>query len=80
MSSMATLCSDGIKSHEGSVCCAASCGHCGGCGCANLPGGPNLCCPSTISETGIPCELSTDIGCLLRDFEGISNTESCVDA
>eukprot|EP00968_Pinguiococcus_pyrenoidosus_P016536 scaffold1606_cov177-Pinguiococcus_pyrenoidosus.AAC.2 len=78
--SVVTLCADGIESHQGTVCCAASCGLCGGCGCANLPGGSNFCCPSTIAENGIPCELTSDTGCLLGDFEPISRTESCVGA
>lgn len=47
---------------RGSVCCASSCGQCGGSGCKSRPGGGPNCCTSRIkkdgklcSEGGAPC-------------------------
>ena len=42
----------------GSVCCALSCGHCGGKGCAKLPGGSRGCCGHTIEGNGKSCKTS----------------------
>eukprot|EP00968_Pinguiococcus_pyrenoidosus_P023533 scaffold3864_cov248-Pinguiococcus_pyrenoidosus.AAC.8 len=66
------LCEDGITNEGGSVCCDASCGECGGCGCDQrgaMPNhGPEFCCPSTIAELNIPCVLKDDVGCLLGEY------------
>jgi hypothetical protein len=39
----------------GSICCAASCGTCGGTGCSQLPGGAASCCMGIIAESGRSC-------------------------
>ncbi|KAL1523756.1 hypothetical protein AB1Y20_018682 [Prymnesium parvum] len=57
---------DGVLSEDRRVCCAASCGRCGGAGCADLPGGRHSCCASRIlsfasccEENGAPCVVRT---------------------
>jgi len=39
----------------GTVCCAASCGTCGGTGCSARPGGAEACCTGPIVEAGQSC-------------------------
>ncbi|MBN2802347.1 MAG: hypothetical protein JXR91_04560 [Deltaproteobacteria bacterium] len=51
-------CSDGIANIANTVCCALSCGTCGGAGCAQLPGGAENCCAGTIIDNGILCDNS----------------------
>mmetsp|Transcript_45480 Transcript_45480/g.142458 ORF Transcript_45480/g.142458 Transcript_45480/m.142458 type:complete len:94 (+) Transcript_45480:707-988(+) len=67
-------CSAGITNNDGSVCCAAECGVCGGCGCgeagAGMFSGADFCCPNTIASNGIRCATSSEVGCVLRD-EGL---------
>lgn len=41
-------CEDGVRS--GAVCCAASCGRCGGQSCQNRPGGPSKCCAGSMKR------------------------------
>lgn len=48
-------CSYGVLSSDKKVCCAASCGACGGAGCSQLPGGADACCTSKISAANEPC-------------------------
>lgn len=48
-------CSKGILKSDGSVCCLASCGTCGGGGCGDLPGGHAGCCTSQIEQSGVRC-------------------------
>jgi hypothetical protein len=52
-------CQHGILSKLGDgreVCCAASCGSCGGTGCNDRPGGGAACCGGTISKDGRSCD------------------------
>ena len=49
-------CLHGIKS--GLVCCAASCGICGGTTCAHEPGGPESCCGTHIERNNMSCTLN----------------------
>jgi len=58
-----SLCQQGILA--GPVCCAASCGHCGGEGCDKLPGGAAKCCTGTITQNNITCVQSSDNGCVI---------------
>lgn len=51
----AEQCSDGILNGAETVCCAASCGTCGGTGCSSLPGGAEACCAGPIADAGQPC-------------------------
>ena len=46
-------CSDGVRS--GRVCCAASCGECGGVGCADRVGGAHACCKGEVFTSGVSC-------------------------
>ncbi|MGB1701472.1 MAG: hypothetical protein ACPHRO_16060, partial [Nannocystaceae bacterium] len=45
----------GVLSTNGEVCCAASCGMCGGTGCGGFPGGADNCCTSAIISAGLSC-------------------------
>jgi hypothetical protein len=47
-------CSHGIAS--GIVCCAASCGSCGGSGCQARPGGSSMCCLGRVRDSKVYCE------------------------
>jgi hypothetical protein len=46
-------CTTGIP--NGDVCCAASCGSCGGTGCGSRPGGARACCTGPIAAAGVSC-------------------------
>lgn len=46
------------------VCCAASCGRCGGTGCSLLPGGSSQCCMNNIISAGYSCQV-TGAPCIL---------------
>lgn len=50
-------CAFGIRSKN--ICCAASCGRCGGTGCSTLPGGSENCCGTNIINANYSCNLST---------------------
>src|SRR5690606_13679674 len=49
------FCDGGILDGDGSTCCAASCGTCGGSGCSGRPGGAASCCEQTIRDSGRSC-------------------------
>jgi hypothetical protein len=51
-----SVCSDGIPS--GTICCAKSCGICGGSGCSGRPGGAEACCSGNIQKSGRICSIS----------------------
>ncbi|KAL8275047.1 hypothetical protein Esti_001103 [Eimeria stiedai] len=51
-------CSSGVPSEDGSGCCLASCGTCGGDGCEDREGGLMGCCLTHIRSSALPCELS----------------------
>ena len=57
------LCSAGIQ--HGSVCCAKSCGVCGGAACETHPGGASRCCRLHIQMARRQCATHNDTGCLL---------------
>ncbi|MEL7367944.1 MAG: hypothetical protein AAFN74_03455 [Myxococcota bacterium] len=70
-------CQNGIRS--GDVCCASSCGTCGGTGCSGRPGGADACCTGAIrdsevscSEAGAPCNIPTTPVC-----DGIQSGDIC---
>lgn len=65
----------GYKSVDGSVCCAESCGRCGGFGCNNLPGGSSSCCGTTILSSGRVCSSSTPAPCKLTSTS--TSTSTC---
>ena len=49
---------EGIFNPSSDVCCAESCGACGGTGCSSLPGGSSSCCTGTIQSSGNWCNLT----------------------
>lgn len=57
------LCQGGIEAGE--VCCAGSCGACGGTGCDKLPGGAAKCCSGTIVQNNLTCVQPSDDGCVI---------------
>lgn len=52
----------------GRVCCAASCGSCGGAGCGRRPGGRSQCCVGAIRRSNIECSETVKSGCMIRRF------------
>ena len=77
-------CSNGVLHSNGEICCGSCNGQCGGVGCSLLDGGANLCCGSTIVDSGILCETASDVGCIIppppqlcRDGILSSNGEIC---
>ena len=54
-----TTTTDGSCAHGiagGTICCAASCGQCGGSGCQARPGGSAMCCSGRIRSSAVFCE------------------------
>jgi len=56
-------CNDGIQFQE--VCCAKSCGTCGGTRCGSREGGAGHCCTGTIRASLRKCTTMSDVGCLV---------------
>ncbi len=50
-----TGCAHGVLDPSGDVCCAASCGRCGGTSCQNLHGGRDNCCTSSVRNSNHSC-------------------------
>ena len=50
-------CEEGIASANRDVCCASSCGSCGGSGCSSRPGGASACCTGGVKESARSCEV-----------------------
>ncbi|MDP3238159.1 MAG: glycoside hydrolase family 16 protein [Myxococcales bacterium] len=48
-------CATGVPSADGTVCCARTCGRCGGSGCSGLPGGSRNCCSGQILGSRVLC-------------------------
>lgn len=69
----ADWCSSGIKAGE--VCCASSCGACGGSGCSGRPGGGSKCCTIGIITNGIECKQTSDDGCVIPPTA--TRTQAC---
>jgi len=64
-----TQCKNGILGHHHQlqqfICCASSCGACGGAGCSGHPGGAALCCTGNILASGVVCATDSDVGCIV---------------
>jgi hypothetical protein len=60
----AAMCSSGISNAKGTVCCAKSCGECGGSGCSKRPGGPDKCCSQKFTRQ---CKDVSDTACTMSD-------------
>ena len=58
-----TYCNTGLCDHNGSVCCPATCGKCGGDQCDKRPGGVTKCCTGGIKRTKKICESPTEVAC-----------------
>ena len=56
---------NGVSDNWGTMCCAKSCGTCGGEGCAKRDGGRKNCCGGTISRKNKKCEDVTYAPCVL---------------
>jgi len=54
---------EGIYSPSQQVCCAESCGSCGGSGCSGLPGGASSCCTGSVSNNAPSCSSSSAAPC-----------------
>jgi hypothetical protein len=58
------LCASGVRG--GNICCAASCGKCGGSGCSGRPGGASKCCAGSIRDAQRSC-AEFEPPCLIPD-------------
>lgn len=73
---------NGIKSEDGSTCCASSCGTCGGSGCDGRVGGADSCCQASItlmcsSTQGAPCALTAKEELCETEYNGIQSGNTC---
>jgi hypothetical protein len=66
-------CSSGIA--RGNVCCAASCGTCGGTGCSSRPGGTGACCTGAVWQSAPSCTYSGP-PCVLTDPQCVTGIQS----
>ena len=57
------------------VCCAGSCGQCGGPACASLPGGYDSCCTGPILKNNITCVDSNSFGCVVPTIDLVAEEE-----
>lgn len=55
-STNADACPNGIASGE--ICCASTCGTCGGSGCQMRGGGSGMCCAGRVRSAGVKCSVS----------------------
>lgn len=68
----------GIVSGDGSVCCDAACGRCGGSACQKLPGGANNCCiggRNGVLANSDNCGTAGAAPCVLGDGEVLVGTD-----
>jgi len=56
---------NGVANNAGTMCCAKSCGTCGGAGCAKKDGGRKNCCGTAILKKNKKCEDVTYAPCVL---------------
>ena len=64
----------GSKTME-SVCCAGTCGQCGGPACASLPGGYDACCTGPIVKNNITCTDGNSFGCIVPMVNQVAEEE-----
>ncbi len=60
-------CSQGFRSPNSPICCAGSCGQCGGDGCRRRNGGSESCCLEGIMAANVTCSSPTQTVCVLRE-------------
>jgi len=70
------LCNPDFGILTSNVCCAKSCGSCGGDGCSGLPGGGALCCHGAIKKSGSVCAKADDVGCVVTSTTTTSTSAS----
>ena len=58
-----TWCADGFLGDRGTVCCAGTCGQCGGTGCGKKEGGRTQCCSGNVKRQFRFCESFEDTVC-----------------
>ena len=62
-------CKDGVVGYHPEngkvICCASSCGICGGAGCSGRPGGASVCCTGNINANGVVCATDSDVACII---------------
>jgi len=76
-SSETKYCSSGILTKQKTVCCAKSCGHCGGPACGELPGGGSKCCTGKIAAAKKMCKHSEDDACLVPVYSDTAPSGKC---
>lgn len=77
-SSEIKYCSSGILSPQKTVCCAASCGQCGGPSCQKRPGGGSKCCKGRIAKAkNNMCKHSEDEACLMPVYSDAGPSGKC---
>jgi hypothetical protein len=60
------ICKTGIIDYSHTLCCAKSCGVCGGYGCETRPGGATACCANPIKATMRVCRSDSDVHCVIQ--------------
>ena len=68
ISFLGSLCMNGIRNEGGIyglICCAQTCGQCGGEDCDKSTGGDTQCCEGVIHKSGKICETSADTACIM---------------
>ena len=58
------------------ICCSEECGICGGSQCGLLPGGPEKCCGTVISNSGISCD-EYEAPCILSEPVVVGSDPTC---
>ena len=67
-------CAMGLSGFDKSICCAASCGRCGGNGCDKLPGGRSKCCSEGFAN--VPCGSPKQTACVVPSDVASAQTRS----
>lgn len=68
-------CINGVFPHNKLLCCAASCGTCGGKDCQKRPGGSQMCCYSAIKKSGVQCENGGQVACIVPRSSAVQSEE-----
>merc|ERR1740117_2446916 len=69
-STNADACPNGIASGE--ICCASTCGTCGGSGCQMRGGGSGMCCAGRVRSAGVKCSENHNIAPCIIDGEAFT--------
>ena len=63
-------CARGIANRN--VCCASTCGQCGGSGCQNRPGGRNHCCAGAVRDNAVKCSSNGGVPPCVSDGQAFT--------